>query len=138
MTPFTSPRLLADIGGTYARFTLETAAGVFQHVASLRCAEHADFHAAVTAFLAGLPAGLAQAIFQLPSLSREGYRYQWVSPWRDPTVREVVRKMLPASIGVAAFQINVLVTQCFSFWFDPTIVATHGPAGPYCAFPGAC
>ncbi len=69
-------------------------------------------------------AGLAQAFFQLPSLQREGYRYQWVSPWRDPTVGQVVRKMLPGSIGVAAFQINVLVTQCFSFWFDPTIVAT--------------
>ena len=69
-------------------------------------------------------AGLAQAFFQLPSLHREGYQYEWVSPWRDPTVREVVRKMLPGSIGVAAFQINVLVTQCFSFWFDPTIVAT--------------
>ena len=39
-------------------------------------------------------------------------------------MREVVRKMLPGSIGVAAFQINVLVTQCFSFWFDTTIVAT--------------
>src|SRR5215475_7129934 len=71
-----------------------------------------------------LLAGLAQAFFQLPSLSREGYRYQWVSPWHDPTVREVVRKMLPGSIGVAAFQINVLITQCFSFWFDPSIVAT--------------
>jgi putative peptidoglycan lipid II flippase len=69
-------------------------------------------------------AGLAQALFQLPSLAREGYRYQWVSPWRDPTVREVVRKMLPASIGVAAFQINVLVTQSFSFWFDKSIVST--------------
>lgn len=69
-------------------------------------------------------AGLAQALFQLPSLSREGYRYEWVSPWRDPTVREVVRKMIPGSIGVAAFQLNVLFTQCFSFWFDPTIVAT--------------
>jgi len=69
-------------------------------------------------------AGLAQAFFQLPSLSREGYRYEWVSPWGDPTVREVVRKMLPGSIGVAAFQINVLVTQCFSFWFEPSIVST--------------
>ena len=69
-------------------------------------------------------AGLAQAFFQLPSLHKEGYRYDWVSPWRDPTVREVVRKMLPGSIGVAAFQINVLVTQTFSFWFDPTIVST--------------
>jgi glucokinase len=56
MTPFTSPRLLADIGGTFARFTLETAPGRFEHTASLRCAEHADFHAAVTAFLSGLPA----------------------------------------------------------------------------------
>ncbi len=71
-----------------------------------------------------LAAGLAQAFFQLPSLAREGYRYQWVSPWGDPTVREVVRKMLPGSIGVAAFQINVLLTQLFAYWFDPTIVST--------------
>jgi putative peptidoglycan lipid II flippase len=70
-----------------------------------------------------LVAGLAQAFFQLPSLTREGYRYEWVSPWRDPTVREVVRKMLPGSIGVAAFQINVLATQCFSFWVDKSIVS---------------
>jgi putative peptidoglycan lipid II flippase len=69
-------------------------------------------------------AGIVQAFFQLPALSREGYRYEWVSPWRDPTVRQVVRKMLPGSIGVAAFQINVLATYCFSFWFDPTIVST--------------
>src|SRR4029077_5006129 len=65
-----------------------------------------------------------QAFFQLPSLHREGYSYTWVSPWRDPTVREVVRKMLPGSIGVAAFQINVLLISFFSFWFEPTIVAT--------------
>jgi putative peptidoglycan lipid II flippase len=69
-------------------------------------------------------AGLVQAFFQLPILKAEGYRYQWVPPWTDPTVREVVRRMLPASIGVAAFQLNVLATQCFSFWFDPSIVAT--------------
>jgi putative peptidoglycan lipid II flippase len=68
-------------------------------------------------------AGIAQAFFQLPTLYREGYRYEWVSPWRDPTVREVVQKMLPGSIGVAAFQINVLVTSWFSFWFGKSIVA---------------
>jgi putative peptidoglycan lipid II flippase len=68
-------------------------------------------------------AGVAQAGFQLPSLRREGFRYRWVSPWNDPTVREVVRQMIPASIGVAAFQINVLVTQSFSFWFEKDIVS---------------
>src|SRR5882672_4839359 len=73
-------------------------------------------------------AGLAQAFFQLPSLYREGFRYQWVSPWRDPTVREVVRKMIPGSIGVAAFQINVLIISIASFWFDSTIVATFNYA----------
>jgi putative peptidoglycan lipid II flippase len=69
-------------------------------------------------------AGLVQAFFQLPTLSREGFRYQWVSPWKDKTVHEVFWKMLPGSIGVAAFQINVLLISSFSFWFEPTIVAT--------------
>ena len=69
-------------------------------------------------------AGAAQAFFQLPTLAREGYAFEWVSPWKDPTVREVAVKMLPGSIGVAAFQINVLLTQTFSFWFDTTIVST--------------
>jgi len=68
-------------------------------------------------------AGLAQAFFQVPSLRKEGFRYHWISPWRDPTVREVIRKMVPGSIGVAAFQINVLATYSFSFWYDPHIVA---------------
>ena len=57
MSVHDSPRLIADIGGTYARFTLETAPGQFEHTASLRCADHADFHAAVTAYLASLPGG---------------------------------------------------------------------------------
>jgi glucokinase len=57
MPPFDSPRLLADIGGTYARFVVETAPGRFEHPACLRCADHADFHAAVSAYLAPLPVG---------------------------------------------------------------------------------
>ncbi len=57
MTPFVTPRLLADIGGTYARFTVETAPGVFVHTASLRCAEHANFAAAVSAYRRSLPGG---------------------------------------------------------------------------------
>ncbi|MCY4744160.1 glucokinase [Pelomonas sp. UHG3] len=54
MPRFDSPRLLADIGGTYARFALETGPGEFTQMASLRCADHADFHAAVRAYLSGL------------------------------------------------------------------------------------
>jgi glucokinase len=52
-----APRVLADIGGTYARFAIETVPGQFAHIASLRCAEHEDFHAAINAYLAGVRAG---------------------------------------------------------------------------------
>jgi glucokinase len=55
MNPHDSPRLIADIGGTYARFAVETAPGVFAHPRSLRSADHPDFHAAVAAYLAQLP-----------------------------------------------------------------------------------
>ena len=57
MSSFDSPRLIADIGGTFARFAIETAPGQFERAASLRCADHADFHSAVTAYLDTLPAG---------------------------------------------------------------------------------
>lgn len=52
---FDSPRLLADIGGTYARFALEMGKGDFQHVASLRCEDYPNFYAAMRAYLDGLP-----------------------------------------------------------------------------------
>jgi glucokinase len=48
---YENPRLLADIGGTFARFTLETAPGKFEHRSSLRCADFPDFHAAITHYL---------------------------------------------------------------------------------------
>ncbi len=52
-----SRRLIADIGGTSARFALETAQRRFSAPASLCCADHADFHAAVRAYLDALPPG---------------------------------------------------------------------------------
>ena len=75
-----------------------------------------------------LAAGVAQAAFQLPTLRREGFRYNWVSPWRDETVGRVVRQMIPGTIGVAAFQINVLLTQSVAFWVSPQIVASFNYA----------
>ena len=70
-----------------------------------------------------LVAGVAQLAFQCPSLRREGYRFEWINPWRDPVVREVARKMTIGSIGVAAFQINVSLTQCMAFGENAPIVS---------------
>ena len=70
-----------------------------------------------------LVAGAAQALFQLPSMRREGFRYQWVTPWQDETVRRVVRQMIPGTLGIAAFQINVLTTQSIALWVNPAIIS---------------
>jgi putative peptidoglycan lipid II flippase len=82
-----------------------------------------ELHTKIFALAIGvLAAGVAQALFQVPTLRGEGFRYRWVSPWHDPTVREVVTKMIPTTIGVAAFQINVMLTQGLAFGENKLIV----------------
>ncbi|MGA9779711.1 MAG: murein biosynthesis integral membrane protein MurJ [Verrucomicrobiia bacterium] len=75
-----------------------------------------------------LAAGVAQAAFQLPTLWLDGFRYRWVSPWHDETVRRVIYRMIPGTIGVAAFQINVTLVLAIAFWVDPQIVASFNYA----------
>ena len=75
-----------------------------------------------------LGAGLAQAAFQMPTLWRDGFRYRWVSPWGDPTVQRVVRQMIPGTIGVAAFQINVALVQLVALYVGTGIVSSFNGA----------
>jgi putative peptidoglycan lipid II flippase len=75
-----------------------------------------------------LAAGVAQAAFQLPTLFRDGFRFHWVSPWKNETVRLVVTRMIPGTIGVAAFQINVTLVQIIAYWIDPQINASFNYA----------
>jgi putative peptidoglycan lipid II flippase len=71
-----------------------------------------------------LAAGVAQAAFQLPTLWRDGFRYRWFSPWRDETVRLVATRMIPGAIGVATFQINVMLVQFLAVSVNPQINAS--------------
>jgi len=52
-TRFDQPRLLADVGGTNARFALETAPGRFEAVQVLGCADHGTLADAIRTYLAG-------------------------------------------------------------------------------------
>lgn len=51
MSDFDSPRLLAEIDGTHARFALEVRRGVLHQRLVLACADHADFTSAVQSYL---------------------------------------------------------------------------------------
>ena len=48
------PRLLADVGGTNARFALERAPGRIDTIQTLRCADYAEFAIAVETYLGGV------------------------------------------------------------------------------------
>lgn len=49
---FAAPRLVADIGGTHARFAIETAPGCFASVIVLPCAKFDTLHDAIRCYLA--------------------------------------------------------------------------------------
>jgi len=84
-----------------------------------------ELHDQIRALAIGvLLAGLAQAGFQLPTLFKEGFRFEWVSPWHNDVVRTVAVRMVPGALGVASYQVNVLITQGIAFWVDASIVAS--------------
>lgn len=82
-----------------------------------------------------LVAGVAQLLYQLPTLLKDGYRWHWVNPFGNPVVKRVVRQMLPGMIGVAAFQFNVLTTTGIALIVDPQIVASYDYAVRLMEFP---
>src|SRR5918993_917099 len=60
--------------------------------------------------------GLGQIVLQWPALRREGFRYQPLISFKDPAVREILRLMGPATIGLAAVQMNVFVNTYLATW----------------------
>jgi putative peptidoglycan lipid II flippase len=67
-----------------------------------------------------LVGGLGQALLQWPALRAEGFRYRPVLDLNDPALRNVLRLMIPGTLGLAAVQINVFVN---------TYLATGEPQG---------
>jgi putative peptidoglycan lipid II flippase len=60
--------------------------------------------------LAAILGGIGQIALQWPALRSEGFRYAPVLDRRDPGLREVVLLMGPGTLGLAATQINLLVS----------------------------
>ncbi|HVY38489.1 MAG TPA: murein biosynthesis integral membrane protein MurJ [Polyangia bacterium] len=72
---------------------------------------------AVTAWAAfTVVGGVAQLAIQVPSLWRSGYRPRLTPDLtlRDPGTRRIAKLMAPATLGVAAVQVNVVVNSSFA------------------------
>ncbi len=71
--------------------------------------------------------GIAQVLWQVPSLRKLGFNYRLAFDWNHPGLRQIFRLMIPAIIGNAAVQVNVMVNTNFASRIsDPW----RGPDGP--------
>jgi putative peptidoglycan lipid II flippase len=83
-----------------------------------------------------LAGGLAQFLVQVPSLRRGGFRFRPEWAPGDPGLRQVARLMAPATVGLAAVQVNIFVSSIFAShepgavsWLDYAFRLLYLPIG---------
>ena len=58
--------------------------------------------------------GLAQLGIQVPTLLKTGFRYHPRLNLKDPGLRQILKLMIPATIGLSATQINIFINTNFA------------------------
>ena len=94
-------------------------------------------HQVVLGWSAGtLLGGLAQFLVQVPALVRGGWRFRFEWAPRDPGLVRVARLMGPATVGLAAVQVNIFVNSIFAShepgavsWLDYAFRLLYLPIG---------
>ncbi|MHC4429826.1 MAG: murein biosynthesis integral membrane protein MurJ [Planctomycetota bacterium] len=61
--------------------------------------------------------GALQFLVQVPAMRAEGFLFRLELAWRDPGLRRIAWLMLPATFGLAATQINILVDTVLASMF---------------------
>ena len=84
-------------------------ASIFAAFALVPLMPYFELEAIVAMAIGTLLGGIGQVALQWPALRRAGFRYKPIISFTDPTVREILRLMAPATLGLAAVQINVVV-----------------------------
>ena len=109
------------------RFFIPSLSPAMFNVATIACAialvpllTYYGYQPILAIAIGTLLGGLGQIAVQWPALRREGFRYQAIVDFRDPELRQVLRMMVPGTLGVAAVNINLLVN---------TWLATNEPEG---------
>ena len=127
------------------KFGLPASASSFFNVGSLivgvwgyYVAPSFDLHRTTGMAVGVLVGGALQFLIQVPSMRRVGFHYQPLISFHDERVRQVMRLIGPAILGVAALQINVLVNSIFASegqgwltWINRAFRLMHLPIGVF-------
>ncbi len=84
-----------------------------------------------------LVGGLMQLLVQTPQLRRVGFRPLVVFDWRDEGLRQILKLMLPAVVGLSASQINIFINTFYASsceqgsvsWLNYAYRLVHLPQG---------
>jgi len=71
--------------------------------------------------------GALQLVWQLPALYRLGYRFRVAFDWKHPGLLRIFSLMVPAILGNAAVQINVMVNTNFASNITDPVRGLDGP-----------
>ncbi|HEY5476537.1 MAG TPA: murein biosynthesis integral membrane protein MurJ [Tepidiformaceae bacterium] len=112
---FAMSGMVTGILNARQRFLLPALAPMFYNVAIILGALLLSGPFGVNGLAIGVIAGAGLHLcVQVPGLVREGMRWRPTFDWRESHVREVARLMGPRVIGLAAAQVNFLVTTYFA------------------------
>jgi putative peptidoglycan lipid II flippase len=118
--------VVSGILNSYQQFTVPAIAPLLYNLAIIGAAVFLAPIMGVEGLAVGVAIGsLAHLVVQLPSLARVGQRYDLTIGLAHPGVRQVARLMGPRTLGLAAGQINFLVS---------TVLASGLPAGSLTAY----
>ncbi len=85
--------------------------------------------------------GVAQLAVQWVALARLNlvprFSLKLGAAWRDPTVRHILRQMLPATLGVSVAQISIIINTNIATWLTPGSVTWLSFADRLMEFPTA-
>src|SRR5262245_25625114 len=120
MAPFLLFIALAAVAmgtlNTRGRFFLPALAPAWFNVAAIvavialyPAARSAGLNPALSLAVGAIVGGALQFLVQVPALRREGFRFRFDAAPRDAGLRRVATLMVPATFGLAATQINILV-----------------------------
>ncbi|HEV2198528.1 MAG TPA: murein biosynthesis integral membrane protein MurJ [Bryobacteraceae bacterium] len=71
--------------------------------------------------------GVLQLAWQLPSLRGLGYHFRFALDWDHPGLRRILHLMVPAILGSAAVQINVMINTNFASSVHDPVRGFDGP-----------
>jgi putative peptidoglycan lipid II flippase len=87
---------------------------ILSGVALSLCAPRFGLHPIVGMAIGVLIGGVLQLGVQVPSLRRQGLRYNFYLGFRDEGLLRILKLMVPAIIGLSATQINIVINTFFA------------------------